>query len=189
MLRNLTSLAILFLLLLLTARVDAQTFSPSQLTSDGERSYQVLLLALEFEDDEIGIAQDSSQLVNAYRVLLKERYADAAFKSLLAKATPAGQLYALCGVYYTDHDFFRTVVERYAARTDYVKTQLGCIGRSMRVADLVKSTAPNVIRFSSPKQSIADWATSNPTFIKEGFVKDIFGGGYPSFFSRHYNSN
>ena len=95
MVRNLTSFAILFLLLLLTARVNAQTFSPSQLTRDGERSYQVLLLALEFQDDEIGFSHDSSRLVNAYRVLLKERYADAAFKSLLDKATPAGQLYAL----------------------------------------------------------------------------------------------
>jgi hypothetical protein len=185
--RNLTSFAILFVLLLLTARVNAQTFSPSQLSSDGERSYQILLLALEFEDDEIGFAQDSSKLVNAYRVLLKERDADAAFKSLLDKATPAGQLYALCGVYYTDHDFFRTVVEKYAERTNFVKTHLGCcMFRPMRLADLVKSTAPNVLRLSSPKQSLAEWATSNPTLIKNGYVKDIFGGGYPSQFSRHY---
>ena len=185
--RKLTFVPILFLLLLLTARVGAQTFSPSPLTSEGESSYQVLLLAPEFENDELGYARDSSKLVNAYRVLLKERYADVAFKSLLLKATLAGQLYGLCGVYYTDHFFFGIVVEKYAELNDGVKTQFGTgPSRSMRVADLVKSTAPNVMRLSSPRQSLADWATSNPSLIRNGYVRDIVGGGFPSQFSQHY---
>jgi hypothetical protein len=183
--RNLTTFAIVFLLLLLTARVNAQKFSASQLTSDGERSYEVLLRAAAFENDELGFARDSSQLVNAYRVLLKERHADAVFKSLLEKATPPGQLYGLCGIYYTDHDLFLTVVNKYAEQTDYINARLGPTGRRMRVADLVKSTAPNVVRLSGPKESIADWAARNPTLMKTGFVRDIFGGGYPSQFSQH----
>src|SRR5215471_2850170 len=161
--RNLTPFAILFLLLLLTARVDAQTFSASQLTNDGERSFQVLLQASAFENDELGLARDSSQLVNAYRVLRKERYADAAFKRLLETATTAGQLYGLCGIYYTDYDFFLTVVNKYAERTDYVYTRFGPgPQRGRAVADLVKSTAPNVVRLSSPKESIMDWGARNP---------------------------
>jgi hypothetical protein len=189
MLQRLLPLAsALMLLLPIGASVKAQAFSTSQLSPEGQHSYQVLLSAPQFEDDAIGYALDSSKLVVAYRVLIKEPYADAAFKSLLASATPVGQLYALCGVYYTDNQFFLTAVERHAERTEFVRTQFGCIGSTMRVSALVRTNAPNVVRLS-PKQSIADWEAKNPTLTKNGFLLDIFGGGYPSMFSRQYNSN
>jgi hypothetical protein len=65
-------------------------------------------------------------LVKAYRELLKRPQSDIAFKSLLKEATLPGQLYALCGVYYTDHSFFLTVIEEYKNRSDYVRTLFFC---------------------------------------------------------------
>jgi hypothetical protein len=190
MLQRLLPLTITLLFLLpMSASVKAQGFSSLQLSPDGQHSYQVLLTAPQFEDDAIGYAAQPSRLVAAYRILLKEPSADAAFKSLLESATPAGQLYALCGVYYTDNQFFLTTVEKHAERTDFVHAQFGCIGGTMRVSALVKTNAPNVVRLSTPKQSIADWQSKNPALTKNGFLVDIFGGGYPSMFSRQYNSN
>ena len=187
--RFLSLIISLLFILCLRASVNAQAFAVSQLSPDGQKSYEVLLTAPEFEDDAIGYALDSSELVNAYRVLLKEPRADGAFKSLLEKATTAGQLYALCGLYYTDNRFFLTAVEKHAQSTDFVHTQLGCVGGMMRVSALIKANTRNVVRLSTPKESIADWRARNPTLTNNGFLLDIFGGGYPSMFSRKYTSN
>jgi hypothetical protein len=171
------------------ASASVQSFSVPKLGDDGQKAYQVLLIAEQFEGEVIGYAAEPSKIVEAYRVLLKEAYADAAFKSLLEKATPAGQLYALCGVYYTDHAFFLSVVEKHVERSDRVHTQFGCIGGSMLASELVKAKAPNAVRLSSPKQSITEWGNNNPELSRKGYRLDIFGGGYPSMFSRQYNSN
>jgi hypothetical protein len=85
---------VLLLCLLLPIKIMActQAFSVEQLSGAGQRSYQTLLTANQFEDDAIGYAAQPSKLVEAYRILLKESAADVAFKSLLERATPAGQL-------------------------------------------------------------------------------------------------
>ena len=86
------------------------------LSETGQAAYQTLLLADQFEDNFIGMAAQPSKLTLAYRKLLKETEADSAFKSLLNQATFAGQLYALCGLYFTDHQFFLTVIEKYRSQ-------------------------------------------------------------------------
>jgi hypothetical protein len=115
---------------------------------------------------------------------LKEWSADEAFKSLLEKATPAGQLYALCGVYYTDHAFFLRIIDKHKIRSDYVKVQSGCIGGNMPASKIVEMDAPNVIRLAHPEQSISEWEDNHRELGKKGFLLDIVGGGYPSSFSR-----
>lgn len=184
------SFTIVLLCLLLSVKITAgiQAFSVDQLSGVGETAYQTLLTANQFEDNAIGYAAQPSKLVEAYRILLKEAASDGAFKSLLEKATPAGQLYALCGIYFTDHTFFLTVIEKHRARSDYVQVQFGCIGFRMRASEIVEVKAPNVVRLISPRQPIAAWRKNNSEVSKNGYQLDIIGGGYPSEFSRTYNS-
>ena len=94
------------------------------------------------------------------------------------------QLYALCGVYYTDHSFFLTVIEEYKNRSDYVGTLFGCIGGDMPVSEIAESKAQNVVRLSSPEQTISEWLTNNWAVTKKGYFLDIVGGGYPSRFNK-----
>jgi len=159
-----------------------QSFSANQLNNEGKKAYDTLVVAKRFEDVAIGVDGHLSVLVKAYRELLKQPLADLAFKSLLKEATLPGQLYALCGVYYTDHSFFLTVIEEYKNRGDYVEVMFGCLGGGMPVSEIVESKAPNVVRLSSPKQPISEWLRKNLAVTNKGYLLDIVGGGYPSTF-------
>lgn len=177
-------ITILPLIILLAQAVMAQS-KPApgvQLSAKGQQAFEMLLKADRFENDAIGYAASSSKFVGAYRVLLNEVAADAAFKSLLENATPAGQLYALCGIYFTDHASFLVIVEKHRTRSDDVKFQFGCIGGDMRASKIVESNAKNVVRLEHPSQKIAEWQKINAELVKEGYELDILGGGYPSEF-------
>jgi hypothetical protein len=160
----------------------------TQLSHDGQKAYQTLLHAERFEDEAIGYAGELSKLVQAYRILLKEKAADQAFKSLLEKATLAGQLYALCGIYYTDHNLFLILVNNYKVKNEDVQTLFGCIGGKMLASEIVKVNSPTVVRLSYPDQTIDEWIDSHKEIVKNGFLIDIVGGGYPSKFSQKFKS-
>jgi hypothetical protein len=179
-------IAVFALLSLLSTPISAvtQSFSANQLNNEGKKAYDTLVVAKRFEDVAIGYAGDLSVLVKAFRELLKQPQADVAFKSLLKEATLPGQLYALCGVYYTDHSFFLTVIKDYKNRSDYVMTLFGCLGGDIPVSEIVESKAPNVVRLSSPKQTISEWLRKNQAVTKKGYFLDIVGGGYPSRFNQ-----
>ena len=147
-----------------------------------------MLDAERFEDEAIGYAGELSKLVQAYRILLKEKAADQAFKSLLEKASLAGQLYALCGIYYTDHNLFFTIVDNYKIKNEYVQTLFGCIGGKMLVSEIVQVNSPTVVRLSYPDQTINEWIDSHKEIIKNGFSIDIVGGSYPSKFSQKFKA-
>jgi hypothetical protein len=177
-------IAVIALQSLLSMPISAvtQSFSANQLNNEGKKAYDTLVVAKRFEGGAIGIDGHDSMLVKAYRELLKQPQADVAFKSLLKEATLPGQLYALCGVYYTDHSFFLTVIEEYKNRGDHVEVMFGCLGGGMPVSEIVESKAPNVVRLSSPKQWISKWLRKILGVTREGYLLDIVGGGYPSAF-------
>lgn len=143
-----------------------------------QAAYQTLLLADGFEENFIGFAANPSKLVAAYGVLLQQAEADEVFKQLLKQATPAGQLYALCGLYFTDYPFFLAAVEAYRNRADCVNIQSGCLCWGKPVSEIVEQKSPNAVRLSDPHQSLAVWYREHPTCT--GI--DIIGGGYPHLF-------
>ena len=180
-------IAVFALLSLLSTPISAvtQSFSANPLNDEGKKAYDTLVVAKRFEDVAIGPDGSLSVLVRAYRELLKQPQADAAFKSLLKEATLPGQLYALCGVYYTDHSFFMTVIKEYKNRSGYVTTKMGClVFQRVPVSKIVESRAPNVVRLSSPKQTISEWLRKNRVVTKKGYVVDLIGGGYPNRFKQ-----
>jgi hypothetical protein len=154
-------------------------------------------MAERFEDKAIGIAGRPSELVEAYCVLLKDSLADDAFKSLVMKATLPGQLYALCGLYFTDQIFFRSVVEKYRHSDESVNTLFGCIGGIMPVSMLVESKKPIIIDPTHPEQSLqthfeastkefTEWNSRKKKKKDEkppgGYQLDILNGGYSVWF-------
>lgn len=150
------------------------------LSEKGQAAFQTLLLAEQFEDNFIGVAAQPSKLVAAYRALLKEPEADMAFKNLLDQATLAGQLYALCGIYFTDHPFFLSVLGKYQNREDTVRVQFGCLCLGMSFREILETRSPGAVRLSEPAQSLEKWQQEHPG----GYQLDILGGGYPHIFRR-----
>jgi hypothetical protein len=152
------------------------------LSPTGREAFQTLLAARQFEESFVGFGAQPSDLVAAYRLLLKESAADAAFKQLLEKATLAGQLYGLCGVYFTDHPYFLSIIESYRGRTDAVPIQSGCMVFGQPMSRFIDSGVPNAIRLSGPQDSLLEWRRVHP----ESNQPDIIGGGYSHQFSMRF---
>ena len=153
------------------------------LSQEGQTAYQTLLNAPLVEDKALGFAATPSELIKAFRILLKERQAQECFKSLLEKATLAGQLYALCGLYFTDYDFFLSAIEKYRQSDKEIVFFSGCIRMKIAVSDFIESKSPNVVRLNSPQESLEVWKSKQQKITNEnGYVLDIIGGGYPNWF-------
>jgi hypothetical protein len=125
---------------------------------NAQKAYNVLLHADRFSGPMIGITGRMPETVEALLSLVQAPQASEAFKALLEEATLPGQLYALCGIYFTDRKAFKQAVERYRYRDDSVETQFGCKVGFNRVSDLVETSSP--------------------------LGTDILGGGYPAQFRR-----
>lgn len=106
---------------------------------DRDASFAFLIVAnskrLCFEPEGPRVGPNSGQ---AIRVLAKSRQADEVFKELVATATPAGQLYGLIGLYYTDRGAFTREAERLRGVTDVsVDSLSGDLGDRRTVAEYI----------------------------------------------------
>lgn len=176
-------IVLLLILVILPIGVSAQdkSFSETELTEKGQKAFQTLLSAHRFESTRVGRELQFSKFVEAYRVLLEEEKRVEALKLLLEKATIAGQLYALSGLFDSDYDFFLSAVEKYKVSNESVSTISGCVGRYRQVREIVFLDNPNTVRLSSPTQSFEEWLKQAKVNVNEVTV-DISGGGYPMAF-------
>jgi hypothetical protein len=176
-------LALLFCLISLSAFSNAQNaFSEKDLSESGQKAFKTLLGAERFENVAIGPAGELSKYVEAYRVLLKEQLRANAFKELLQKATMAGQLYALAGLYDADNAYFQSVVAKYKDSKEKVQSMDGCLFGISTVGLIVFLDKPNTVRLSSPSQPFSEWKQKANISKDQGFMIDISGGGYSLFF-------
>src|SRR5262245_5683289 len=181
-------------LLLAACRQGPQPVAPptSFATSPGERvdpslyrsspEYWLLLSTRVFAGSAVGDGCNVSDEVTAFRLLLKKPYADVAFKDLLQNAGLPGQLYALCGLYFTDPNAFRSVVGKYCSMEEEIPTLFYCIGSTMKVSGLVCSKSPRAVRLDGPHDSIESWTRRQNWPQGLSVEHDIIGGGFPSDF-------
>lgn len=148
-------------------------------TALAEDAYAVVKKADKFYDAAIGFAGTKPEVVTAFQTLLQQQNADAAFKSLLQEATLPGQLYALCGLWFTDQAAFKQQIARYSRVKGKVPTMMGCIVSEDPVAELVKSAHPGTVRLRGPEDSLKAWWQRHPDADTR---YDIAGGAWPSNF-------
>jgi len=86
-----------------------------------------------FASAAVGPAAATSTEVLAWRVIIESRAADSVFKSLLAGATRSGQLYALAGIFLTDHAGYVRAAAEQRTLGGHVQTLFGCIGTDQPV--------------------------------------------------------
>ena len=146
------------------AQNNMEKFNPEKLSPTGQTAYKKLLKFTEFEEP----------------VFKEDEKVSEAFKSLLNEATLAGQLYALCGIYYTDSDFFKEVIEKYKVLDDLVLRKVPNMKFMFKITTLIESNDPNVA-IISPNETLRDFWGRH----KGGYQIDIIHGGYPATF-RHY---
>jgi hypothetical protein len=153
------------------------TAAPPDLAGPARDAYAKLRDASTFSSGRVGAAGLLPEAVYAFRTLKSDPKGDAAFKSLLKEATPAGQLYALCGLWFTDPGAFKTEAERLKRANGEVDTLAGCVGMKSHMADIIESKVPGAVRLTSNKQSVKDWFDTHKGVAMH---YDIVGGALPS---------
>ena len=119
----------------------------------------------------------------ALRALIKEPRAREILLELLDRATPAGQLYALCGLYRVDQGVFFNKVEPFCTITNTVISIYADVEINERICDIV--FAPCHICGKSAGEILNDariLAVCLSTHKRNGdkfLVQDIVGGRYP----------
>ena len=174
----------LLFLLLLTACCTATTFASAAAPGmSREQALQILSRTDTFADTYVGFAGSPSQEACAFRTVLDQPDADRLFKRMLVQAHVAGRLYALCGLYFTDHERFAREIQPYRGSADSVATFSGCIMGRQPIAKLVESSYPRVIRLKDPSETTQEWVERNigPDGSHD-YSLDIVGGGWPARF-------
>ena len=164
-------------------RETTDKFEVSTLTAQGQKAYNALLNARQFEDSHVGFAGSLSTKIVDFNTLLDDKNADAAFKSIAKNGTDAGQLYGLSGIYFTDHAHFKDETKRFADSDKMVGKLSGCIMGPVRLAQIVFSKSKNVA-IIKPSETIEQFWKNN----KKTYVLDIANGGYPALF-KHYGKS
>ncbi len=167
-----------FLLLGSALLISTASAAPPKLGEKAQKAYATIKDAPEFCGTAVGYAGTTPPVVHAFRDLISDPQADAAFKSLLTEAKLPGQLYALCGLWFTDPAAFKVAAEPYRQSKKEVATYEGCEKSNQRVAEIVESKAPHVVRLKNNKQTIQDWSAAH----KGELSFDIIGGAWPSVF-------
>jgi hypothetical protein len=112
-----------------------------------------------FGDVAVGAAGFPSHWIRHWATLLNSPDGDKAFKWLLAKPnTPkSSQLYALCGLYWTDRKAFAAALPRFERDESIVEHGLGCMGFRKKVRHLVRppDTLASRIGLGGPIEEIA----------------------------------
>jgi hypothetical protein len=88
-------------------------FDVAKLSDDGRNAYQKLLNVRLFAIGGVGFGAQTSTGELALHVLLNEKEATAALKSLVHDATPEGSLYGLLGLRLSNLAVFKVEVENY----------------------------------------------------------------------------
>ncbi len=153
--------------------------APPELGGAAARAYGTVKAATTFSSTHVGAAGLTPEVIGAFRTLLGDAKADAAFKSLLEEATPVGQLYALCGLWYTDPAAFRDAAEKLKKRGTEVPTLQGCMMSKEKMSAIIESKESGAVRLKSNKESVKDWMASHKG---TRMYFDIIGGAWPSEF-------
>lgn len=101
-------------------------------------AYRLLRTTAVFSGAAVGVAATTPDTVQALRLILKDPAAEDIFRQLLAEATPAGQLYALAGLYVINPEFARTAATPYESSQEMVRTQFGCVNAEMPISEVTE---------------------------------------------------
>ena len=110
------------------------------LSPEGEAAYRLLAKTDFFGTHYAGIAAITSEEAKAFAVLYEEpaEVRDDAFGRLFERATLAGQIYGLSGLYLTDRDRYEAAAPRYRRERREVESASGCTSYRASAAHLTR---------------------------------------------------
>jgi len=130
----------------------------------------VLETAAAFRDAAVGEAGMTPPEVHALRRLLRSPDGAERFRRLAARASPAGQIYALCGLFFLDPQAFTSELARLRRLDVKVTRQEGCVVFESTIASTLAEVPGTPVM--SRSGSFREW-------LRRGFrasLSDIPGG-------------
>jgi hypothetical protein len=148
-----------------------------------ETAFALLLRSEVFTSTAVGDGGQTPIHVFAFRRLLERPDAREVFADLLRRGRPAGQLFALCGLFLTDRDAFDREVQPFRSDAREVMFLRGCIMDSKPVHEVVESRDPRVVRLRRG-QTWREWFDEFTAKHGEDVFADIdvLGGGWAQAF-------
>ena len=120
-----------------SSNAQEKDFDDSVLSEKGNQAYQTLLEVDLFAIGGIGYSGKISEGERAFDVLIEEKEADSAFKSLVKNGTLEGGMYGLFGLKVIDCDCFQDEIEsfkntRISNDKEKLSTQSGCFSTTVK---------------------------------------------------------
>lgn len=151
-----------------------------------QEAYTTLYKATKFSYEPVGYAGSMTKEIEAFSKIRNSRYAKKVFEELEREATAAGKLYALCGLYYLDYDYYYMVIDEYSKSDIQVETFSGCTKGNESIKDLIKSDYDPTVQLSSNRDTIFKWCKRNKI---DCFGLDFYGGGIPCTLNDYIKEN
>ena len=104
---------------------------------ENDADYQALLSPDFFAYGPVGYSGMLPDEIASLKCLLEKPNARLYFSALEQKADNEGKLYALCGLYHTDFELYKSLVESYAQNDESAKLMSGCIIYDQPIAPII----------------------------------------------------
>ena len=172
------AIVILVILLLTSSAIGQSCTAPAVSTGEMQAQFDILLTTESFGGT-FGFGPEPPANTTAFRELVGMPGSDTMFRDLLDRATLEGQMYALCGLWYTDHDYFLIALDDFRDVSEMITIQSGDMYYPTPVSGVVESASCDAVKLDHRGQTISEWIRDN---LKPGgnFITDIAGGGYPA---------
>ena len=153
------------------------------------RDYSILEKANGFSFGGVGISGGSSDATIAFKHIFNSDKAGDVFDKLLIEATYEGRLYALCAMFYLDHDKYMETIKAYEDTTTNIVIWDGCTQTEVPLCSIIKKNDGIIVRLRDNKQSIDEWMKDRGIGFGDTFDIDFYGGGIPVMLSEYINSS
>jgi hypothetical protein len=115
--------------------------------------------------------------LHAYKVLFNSKNGEKHFLQLLEEASIEGRLYALCGLYYKNHEYYKKTLGNFVNKKIIYNRLAGGRQEADTIANIIKIKSEDVVQLSSTSQTLTEWrGQSNDS----SYVLDFAGGGIPA---------
>ncbi|MDR1563852.1 MAG: hypothetical protein LBS74_02735 [Oscillospiraceae bacterium] len=160
------------------SRLDTSTVKLEGIDAD----YDLLKNAGTFACGGIGDAGTMPEEIAAFGRLFKQTNALELFYKLEAEGSNVGKLYALCGLYYLDYNYYSSLMNTYSKNESEIITISGCEVSKERISKIIR--VDGAMRLKDNKETLGDW--SKRTNIHE-YTLDFYGGSIPEFLMEYLN--
>ncbi|MDR1563851.1 MAG: hypothetical protein LBS74_02730 [Oscillospiraceae bacterium] len=161
-------------------RVDVNTVS----VDEADAYYTLLKNAEYFSDSGVGYSNTMPDVIRAFGNIFARENALELFYKLEAEGNNAGKLYALCGLYYLDYDYYRNLMEVYANNKGTVNICSGCVVMEETMSEVIKMRG--AVRLKNNKDTVDAWSRRTLSF---DYNMDFYGGSIPAHLMEYWQEN